>query len=71
MAVATNSGPLSDRMQAGNALQDEEVGQNLDHIDRLELQVVARLTIEPHSRAVLAGDNPKTVVLGLMQPLAA
>src|SRR5215475_15981473 len=34
-------------------------------------EIVARTTVEPHSRAVLPGDNPKTVVLDLVQPLAA
>jgi len=34
-------------------------------------EVVARTAVEPHLRASLAGDNPKAVVLNLMQPLAA
>ena len=34
-------------------------------------EIVARTTVEPHSRAVLPGDNPKAVMLDLMQPLAA
>ena len=35
------------------------------------VEVVARTTIEPHSRAVPPGDDPKTVVLDLVQPLVA
>jgi hypothetical protein len=34
-------------------------------------EVIARTTIEPHSQAVLPGDNPKAVMLDLVQPLAA
>jgi hypothetical protein len=34
-------------------------------------EVLARTTIEPHSRAVLPGDNPKAVMLDLVQSLAA
>jgi hypothetical protein len=36
MAWATNSGPVGPGV-SGNAPHDEEVGQNIDHIDRLEL----------------------------------
>jgi hypothetical protein len=34
-------------------------------------EIVARTAIQPHARAVLPGDNPNTIVLDLMQPLAA
>jgi hypothetical protein len=34
-------------------------------------QIVAGAAIEPHSRTVLPSDNPKAVVLDLVQPLAA
>src|SRR5262249_5097318 len=34
-------------------------------------KVIAATAVEAHSRAVLPGDNPKTVVLNLVQPLAA
>src|SRR5262245_33894001 len=34
-------------------------------------EVVAWTAVEPHSRAVLPGDNPKAIVLDLVQPLAA
>ena len=34
-------------------------------------EIIARTAVEPHSVAVLAGYNPKTIVLDLVQPLAA
>src|SRR5262249_52814205 len=45
--------------------------QRLDNQRKATGEVVARTTVEPHSRAVLPGDNPKTIVLNLVQPLAA
>src|SRR5215510_1429535 len=50
------------RAQAGQRLNDQREAVS---------EVVARTAVEPHSRAVLPGDNPKTVVLDLVQPLAA
>jgi hypothetical protein len=43
-ALTANSGPLSNQV-SGNATQDEEVGQNVDHIDRLELAEDAELCL--------------------------
>ena len=34
-------------------------------------KIIARTAIEAHSRAVFPGNNPKAIVLDLMQPLAA
>jgi hypothetical protein len=34
-------------------------------------EIIAGTAVEPHSRPVLPGNNPKTVVLDLVQPLAA
>jgi len=47
------------RAQAGQCLDDQREAAG---------EVLARTTIEPHSRAVLAGDNPKAVMLDLVQP---
>jgi hypothetical protein len=34
-------------------------------------KVIPGTAIEPHARSILAGDNPKTIVLDRVQPLAA
>ncbi len=34
------------------------------------VEVIARPAVEPHALPVLAGNNPKTIVLDLVQPLA-
>ena len=34
-------------------------------------EVITRTAVEPHSRPVLPGDNAKTIVFDLVQPLAA
>jgi hypothetical protein len=34
-------------------------------------EVIGWTAIEPHPRPVLAGNNPKAIVLDLVQPLAA
>ena len=47
------------------------MGQRLDDQREAAGEVVARTTIEPHSWAVLPGDNPKAVMLDFVQPLAA
>jgi hypothetical protein len=33
--------------------------------------MVAGAAVEPHARPVLPSDNPKTIVLDLVQPIAA
>ena len=34
-------------------------------------EIIARTAVEPHARPVLPGDNPKAIMLDLVQPLAA
>src|SRR5262249_50054541 len=46
-------------------------GEGLDDQRKATGEVVARTAIEPHSRAVLAGNDAKAVVLDFVQPLAA
>jgi len=50
------------RSQAGQPLNDqwETIGE-----------IIAGTAVEPHLRAVLSGDDPKTIMLNLMQPFAA
>ena len=45
--------------------------QRLDDQREATGEVVTWTTVEPHLRAVLAGNNAKAVMLDLMQPLAA
>src|SRR5262249_28241184 len=62
---------------AGDSFAVDDAGARAQPGERINDQreavaeVVARTAVEPHSRAVLPGDNPKTVVLDLVQPLAA
>jgi len=62
---------------AGNSFAVDDAGARAQTSQRFDDQweaaggVVARTTIEPHLRPILPGDNPKAVVLDLMQPLAA
>src|SRR5262249_13468841 len=44
-----------------------QAGQRLDYQREAMREVVARTAVEPHSRAVLPSDNPKSVVLDLVQ----
>jgi hypothetical protein len=46
-------------------------GQRLDDQREATGEIIARTAVEPHLRALLAGNNPKAIVLDLMQPLAA
>jgi hypothetical protein len=34
-------------------------------------EIIAGAAVEPNTRSVLAGDNPKTIVLDFMQPYTA
>jgi len=62
---------------AGDSFAVDDAGARAQACQRLDDQreaageVVPRTAIEPHLRANLAGDYPKTVVLDLVQPLAA
>jgi hypothetical protein len=65
IVIASHSFAINDAgagAQAGQCLNDqrETVGE-----------VIAGPAVEPHLRAVLSGDNPKAVMLDLVQPLAA
>jgi hypothetical protein len=75
---------MTDEIERGNAVvvagdsfavDDTRAGAQarecIDDQRKATGEVVARTTIEPHSWAVLSGDNPKTVTLDLMQPSAA
>jgi hypothetical protein len=57
-----------DRLAVDDARVRPQLGQGLDDQRELPRQVVARPTVEPHPRAVLAGNNPKAVMLDFMQP---
>jgi hypothetical protein len=48
-----------------------QAGQRLDNQRETIGEIIARATVEPDVRAVLAGDNAKAIVLNLMQPFAA
>src|SRR5215472_1876911 len=66
--------PLSSQATASPSMMQErerKACQRLD--DRREAvgEVIARTAVEPHLRAVLAGNNPEAVVLDFVQPLAA
>src|SRR5262249_50851086 len=62
---------------AGDSFAVDDAGARAQACRRLDDQreaageVIARTAVEPHSRAVLPGDNPKSIVLDLVQPLAA
>jgi hypothetical protein len=45
-----------------------QAGQRLDDQWETPRQVIARAAVQPYARAILAGDDPETVVLDLMQP---
>ena len=50
------------RAQPGERINDEREAVG---------EVIARTAVKPHLRAVLAGDDAKSIMLDLMQPLAA
>jgi hypothetical protein len=62
---------------AGGGLSIDDAGaraqpsQGLHDQRKTICQVVARPAVEPHLGAVLPGDDPKSVMLDFMQPLAA
>jgi len=62
---------------AGDSFAIDDAGTRAQACQRLNNQwealgeVIARTAVEPHLRAVLAGNDAKAVVLDLMQPLAA
>src|SRR5262249_21118948 len=63
--IAGNSFSVDDagaRAQAGQRINDQREATG---------EIITGTAVEPHSLAHLPGDNPKTVVLDLVQPLAA
>jgi hypothetical protein len=60
-----------DSFAVDNAGARAQACQCLDDQREAAGEVVARTTVEPHLRGILAGDYPKTVVLDLLQPLTA
>jgi hypothetical protein len=65
VVIARDSFSIDDagaRAQAGQRLDDQREAMG---------EVIARTAIEPHARAVLPGNNPKAIMLDLVQPLAA
>ena len=61
----------SDSFTVDDAGARAQACQRLDNRREAVGEVVAGTAIEPHLRALLAGDNPKAVVFDLVQPLAA
>jgi hypothetical protein len=65
IVIASHSFAIDDagaRTQAGQRINDQREATG---------EIIARTAVEPHSRPVLAGDNPKAIMLDLVQPLAA
>src|SRR5262245_48371910 len=60
-----------DSLAVDDARARTQACQRFDYQREAVGEVITRTAVEPHLRAILAGDNPKTVVLDLMQPLAA
>src|SRR6516225_10099701 len=60
-----------DRFAVDDAGARAQVRQRLDDQREAMGEVIARTAVEPHLRAVLAGDDAEAVVLDLVQPLAA
>src|SRR5262245_46729330 len=62
---------------AGNSFAADDAGARAQACQRLDDQrkatgeIIARTAVEPHLRAVLAGNDAEAVVLDLVQPLAA
>ena len=62
---------------AGNGFTVDDAGAQAQACQRLDDQretmaeIIAGTAVEPHLRAVLAGNNAKAVMLDLMQPLAS
>ena len=59
------------RLAVDDAGARAQLGEGLDDERETVGQVVARPAVEPHPRALLAGDHTEAVVLDLVQPLLA
>jgi len=64
VVIASHSFAIDDARARAQACQ------RLDDQREATGEVVAWTTVEPRSRAVLPGDNPKAVMLDVMKPLA-
>src|SRR5262249_558818 len=60
-----------DSFAVDNAGARAQPGERINDQREATSEVVARTAIEPHPRASLTGDYPKTVVLDLVQPSGA
>jgi hypothetical protein len=58
----------SDSFAVDNAGARAQAGQRFDDQREATGEIIARTAVEPHSVAVLAGDDPKAIVLDLVQP---
>jgi hypothetical protein len=61
----------SDRLAIDDAGARTQASQRLDDQREAVREIIAGTAVEPHLGTVLAGNNPKTIVLDLVQPLAA
>jgi hypothetical protein len=59
------------RLAVDDARARTQANQRLDNQWEAIGEIIAGTAVEPHLRAVLPGDDPKAIVLDLMQPLAA
>jgi hypothetical protein len=64
-------GIASDSFAIDDAGARAQLGQSLHNQREAISQIIAWATVEPHAVAILAADDAKTVVLDLVQPLAA
>ena len=60
-----------DSFAVDNAGARAQACQRIDDQRKAMGEIVARTAVEPHLRAVLAGNDAEAVVLDLVQPLAA
>ena len=61
----------SDRLAIDYAGARAQASQRLNDQREAKGEVIARTAVEPHLRALLAGNDAEAVVLDLMQPIAA
>jgi len=78
MAAVANAIERSDaavitgnRLPVDDAGARAQAGQRLDNQREAIGEIITRAAVEPHLCAALAGDDPKPVVLDLVQPLPA
>jgi len=59
------------RLPVDDAGARAQAGQRLDDQRKTICEIIAGAAVEPHLCALLAGDDPKAVMLDLVQPFAA